>query len=352
VAGVGDALFWHLLLTAELPPSKAARVAQDARSGADAMAAVLGHPSLSGEARDRVRRADLRPFERLMAEGMLALGPREFPDTLAGDEPGRGWPALFMLGDPAALAGPKLAIVGTRAASTYGKAAAYKFAERLALAGVTIVSGGALGVDAAAHEGALAAGGRTVAVFAGGLDQIYPRRHAGLFLRIRDRGALISQFAAGTRALGPRFVQRNALIAGLAHATLVVEAPAASGSLATAGAAADRGRQVFVVPGPIGSAGFQGSHHLIRQGATLVDHPDQVLDDMGWEGCRVPAPDPRQSLTQAQSRILAALDVHPAPADLVAERLGMDAGALMADLTILEMEGWVIRDGIGFARRP
>lgn len=174
---------------------------------------------------------------------------------------------------------PTIAIVGTRRASADGKKTARSFARALAAAGCTIVSGLAFGIDAAAHEGVLDAGGATVAVLAGGLDAVYPHSHRGLAERILEHGgALISEYPPGADPLAYRFIERNRIISGIAHGTLIVEAPESSGALATARYASEQDRDVFVVPGNVNAANFKGSHALIRQGAELVTSPDDILN--------------------------------------------------------------------------
>ncbi len=175
--------------------------------------------------------------------------------------------------------GSMLAVVGTRRASTEGKTVARRFARELAASGFTIASGLAFGIDAAAHEGALDAGGATVAVLAGGLDDIYPRSHHTLAQRIiKNGGTLISEYPPGETPVEYRFIERNRIISGISRGTLIVEAPASSGALATARYAVEQNREVFVVPGPTTTTGFNGSHALIRQGAELVTSPDDILD--------------------------------------------------------------------------
>jgi DNA processing protein len=171
-----------------------------------------------------------------------------------------------------------LAIVGTRRASVDAKKTARAFACELATAGFTIASGLAFGIDAAAHEGCLDAGGATVAVLAGGLDTIYPHSHTALAHRILENGgALISEYPPGEEPFPYRFIERNRIISGISRGVLIVEAPDSSGSLATARYAVEQNREVFVIPGAVGANGFKGSHALIRQGAELVTSPDDIL---------------------------------------------------------------------------
>jgi len=175
-----------------------------------------------------------------------------------------------------------LAIVGTRGASPDGKNIACRFARELARSGFAIVSGLAFGIDAAAHEGCLEAGGQTVAVLAGGLHDIYPRENARLAGKIlANGGAIISEYPMGAPPYASRFLERNRIISGLSRGVLIVEAPIGSGSLATARRALDQNRDVFVVPGPIAHRNFHGSHSLIRQGAELVADPREIMEAYG-----------------------------------------------------------------------
>jgi DNA processing protein len=209
---------------------------------------------------------------------LLLWGEEDYPPQLAA---ARGSPAaLYVTGSVQALKAPQLAIVGARAASPVGRAIAREFADALARAGLTITSGLAVGIDAASHEGALAAAGRTIAVLGTGLDRVYPRENTALAQRIAGAGALISEFPRGTRPQRRNFPQRNRVISALSLGTLVIEAADGSGSLLTARFAAEQGREVFAVPGPIRSPLSRGCHGLIREGAHLVEDPGDVLREL------------------------------------------------------------------------
>jgi DNA processing protein len=280
------------------------------------------------------------------AEGVGLLLPDQMPPRLAKSP--EAPLALFVQGDPSCLLEPCVGIVGTRNASAYGRGVAKRFAGALAEAGATIVSGGALGIDAAAHEGALAAGGRTVAVLAGGIDKPYPSQNRGLFRRIQASGCLLSNYACGTLPERRKFLQRNELIAGLCDVVLVVEAPARSGALSTAVAARSAGRPIFVVPANIEADSFQGSHHLIRSGATLVGEPAHVAEAMGLLMLSTAA----APVTGLPGQILAAMTSKPLPAEKLAEVLGLEPSELMAELTMLELDGRVSRELGGYALVP
>ena len=189
---------------------------------------------------------------------------------------------IYILGNLPPYERPALAIVGTRKATDAGKDAAKTFSRELAAAKVTIVSGLAFGVDAAAHQGCLEGGGITVAVLAHGLNEIYPRSHTELGKEIIKRGgALISEYPPGTPSLPYRFLERNRIVSGLSRGILVVEAPENSGALATARFALEQNRDIFVIPGPASHPNFSGSHRLIREGAELVTTPGHILESLG-----------------------------------------------------------------------
>lgn len=347
--------FWHRLIATELSPKKCrellASLGTFDLSDEEAEHRLLHHPAMSAADRMRYASIDVAEFRLMFDQGMRVLTESEYPAPLK--ESGLVPPALFCQGDTTILDGVTVAIVGTRNASTYGKAVAQKFGERLAEAGITIVSGGALGIDTAAHKGALRASGRTAAVLITGLDKSYPRENAGLFRQIAEQGGcLISQFAVGTKsAWESRPLMRNHTVAALSQALVVIEAPAKSGSLYTAMAANELGRPVFVVPANVDNLNFRGSHQLIRDGATLVDHPNQVLYALGME------PPAREEAAAApanetQRKILSTLSMQPLAPERIVEQTGLPTADVLAELTMLELEGRVIRDTGGFALRP
>jgi DNA processing protein len=240
---------------------------------------------------------------------------------------------------------PALAIVGSRSATPQGTANARAFARDLAARGWCIVSGLALGIDAAAHEGALdaTAGAGTVAVVGTGLDRVFPAAHRALAHRIGAAGALLSEYAPGTPPLRQHFPERNRIIAGLAQGTLVVEAALASGSLITARLASEAGREVFAIPGSIHSPQARGCHALIRQGAKLVETAEDIVEEL--RGQR-PLPLPGagdDAATADEDPLLAALGHDPVTLDALLARTGDSAAVLSARLLELELEGRVAR---------
>jgi DNA processing protein len=256
-------------------------------------------------------------------------------------------PVLFVLGSLEALHSPQLAIVGSRTPTAAGRATARDFAGALACSGLTITSGLAVGVDAASHEGALLADGLTVAVFGTGLDWVYPSENKKLAARIRERGALVSEFPPRTGPSRRNFPQRNRIISGLSQGTLVVEAACRSGSLVTAKWAADQGREVFAIPGSIHSPLSRGCHKLIRDGATLVETPEDVVSELRIPLCRqrlmgpVKHPYGLSALDKGYEMLLDALGFEPATIDDLVARTGFPGAAVASMLLILELEGCV-----------
>jgi DNA processing protein len=261
-------------------------------------------------------------------------------------------PAMWARGSLAALDQPAVAIVGSRAASPYAIAVAEQVAGDLAAAGVTVVSGLARGVDSAAHRGALAAGGSTIAVFGSGADVIYPAEHAALAREITARGLVISELVPGTRPLSHFFPRRNRIISGLSRAVVIVEAGEYSGSLITARAALDQGRDVLAVPGNILSGRNRGGHALLRDGAKIVETADDILEELGMigagRGSAPRLPGPLHSSSGPPDAVLACLAVgEPCDLDEIRARLGLPPARLLARLFDLELRGMVRRLGGG-----
>lgn len=249
---------------------------------------------------------------------------------------------LYAHGDPARLARPALAIVGSRNASAQGRANAEGFGQALAQAGVVVVSGLALGIDAAAHEGALRGDGGTVAVLGTGLDRLYPARNRDLARRIAAHGCVVSEYPLGTPAVAANFPRRNRIISGLCAGVLVVEAAAQSGSLITAHAALEQGREVFAIPGSIHSALAKGCHKLIREGAMLVETVDEVLAALRLSPLAA-APRPAAATDTALEAMLEAIGHDPVGFDTLAATLRVDAACLNSQLLLLELAGLVER---------
>jgi DNA processing protein len=250
-----------------------------------------------------------------------------------------------------------LAVVGSRNPSPQGVANARQFAQVLAQGGLCIVSGMALGVDGAAHKGALEGASpdamATIAVVGTGLDRIYPRQHQELAHRIAQRGLLLSEFPLGTPPLAANFPRRNRIIAGLSRGTLVVEAALQSGSLITARLASEQGREVFAIPGSIHATQSRGCHALIKQGAKLVENAQDVLEELQWPlgATHLVRPDADPPLagpgadtqTPAESALLQALGYDVAGLDALQARTGLPTPELQAQLMTLELQGLVAR---------
>lgn len=253
---------------------------------------------------------------------------------------------LYVIGHREALALPQIAIVGSRNPSPAGRENAQAFARSLAGAGLTITSGLALGVDGAAHRGALAVGGRTIAITGTGLDRVYPARHRDLAHEIAERGALLSEFPLGTPPLPENFPIRNRLISGLSLGTLVVEAALQSGSLITARLAAEQGREVFAIPGSIHAPQARGCHALIRQGAKLVETAQDVIEELGplanVTRYLVSENDSTTtSLNTTMTTLLQQIGHDPVSIDALIERSGLTAEIVSSMLLQMELNGLV-----------
>lgn len=277
---------------------------------------------------------------------ILTLADADYPASLleAPDPP----VMLYAKGRVSLLSQPAVAIVGSRNATRQGCRDAASFAEALGTAGWTIVSGMALGIDAAAHAGGLASPASTVAVIGTGADIIYPARNEALARRIAEEGCMVSEYPLGTAALAANFPRRNRIISGLSRGVLVIEAAARSGSLITAHTAAEQGREVFAVPGSIHSPLSRGCHRLIREGAKLVETAQDILEELpcmapvsgGTPGMERPA---ETVVDGEKARVLAAMGFSPADLDSLSEQLGMDVAGLSGLLLEMELDGLVER---------
>lgn len=254
-------------------------------------------------------------------------------------------PLLFAKGDPAILEHPQIAIVGSRRASQPGLDTAQRFAQSLAQGGFAITSGLALGVDAAAHQGALDVQGRTIAVLGTGLERVYPAQNKRLAKRILEQGGvLLSELGLFSAPHAAHFPRRNRIISGLSLGVLVVEASPFSGSLITARLAAEQGREVYAIPGSIHSPGARGCHQLIREGASLVEKVEDILESLrGWQHEIVL--EPKQLAESNQYPLLELLKVRPLEVDELLELSGLPLQALLSLLTEFELAGDLSREG-------
>jgi DNA processing protein len=326
--------------------------AQDIVEASDASRAAAGIPAPAREFLSSAAAA-AKPAERAWLENpahhVLPFTDPRYPVLLRTTE--RHPPALYVAGNLEALNDPQLAIVGSRNPTHQGLDTAHELAEYLAARGLVITSGLAAGVDSAAHRGALAAQGITLAVLGSGVDVIYPRSNRTLSLEIQQQGALISEFPLGTPPRRENFPRRNGTIAALSLGTLVVEAARRSGSLITARLAASCGREVFAIPGSIHNPLSRGCHELIRQGAKLTETAHDILSELDFSAFfanRSPAaagPDRTAPLELGMDKdhkiLLDALGFDPADLDSLVVRTGFKPAAVSSMVLILELEGHV-----------
>ncbi|MSP38325.1 MAG: DNA-protecting protein DprA [Deltaproteobacteria bacterium] len=284
---------------------------------------------------------------RVRAAGVTLVGfnDEKYPARLRAiaDPP----PLLYLKGELTAADDKAVAIVGSRSASDYGRRVTRDLARGLAKVGFTVVSGMARGIDGTAHETTLNNGGRTIAVLGSGVERAYPPEHDKLYQRISDGGAVISELPLGTKPLAFNFPARNRLISGLSLGVVVVEATEKSGSLITASMAVEQGREVFALPGEVGSSRSRGAHRLIRQGAKLVENVDDILEEIAPQllpasGARHAAPLALPQNTGAEARkIFALLQDGQLQVDQVIEKSGLAVAQVLQILLELELQGYV-----------
>lgn len=266
---------------------------------------------------------------------LVTFSDEHYPQALLqiADPP----PILYAKGNVDLLSQPAIAIVGSRNATAQGEKNAEDFASALCHAGLCVVSGMALGIDGAAHRGALKAGGATIAVVGTGLDIVYPAKHRDLAHQIAQHGLILSEFPIGTPSRAQNFPRRNRLISGLSLGTLVVEANIQSGSLITAKLAAEQGREVFAIPGSIHSPVSKGCHQLIKQGAKLVDNIQDIVDELGIFTTN--SSQNFSSVTPVETNpVLDSMGFDPIGMDVLIERSGLTSENLSAILLVLELE--------------
>ena len=336
--GLGSAAIRAMLRQFGLPHLILARKSSDLAQ----YAAPSVLEALHSETVRRAADAALAWLER-PGNALVTLADPTYPRMLLeiADPP----PLLYARGRVELLQRPALAVVGSRNATAQGAANAESFAKALSSSGLTIVSGLALGIDAAAHRGGLAAAGSTIAVLGTGIDVVYPRTNAALAAQIAEEGLLISEFPLGSGALASNFPRRNRLISGLAQGCLVVEAALASGSLITARSAAEQGREVLAVPGSIHSPLSKGCHALIKSGAKLVESAEDVLAELGGFRASGSASTIQPADVARASAEGAALLEHmghdPVDIDALCARAGMSVEQVASELLRLELAGRV-----------
>jgi DNA processing protein len=293
--------------------------------------------SLSELLAARSRIDPLTELERLSRSGVGVVHPGHpsYPRLLAEIS---GRPSiLYVRGELAPADDASVAIVGTRRATPYGRQAAERIAAELAQAGITVVSGLARGVDAAAHRAALEAGGRTIAVLGSGPDVIYPAEHRRLAEQILQSGAILSELPLGAKPDAQNFPARNRIVSGMTLGTVIVEAPSRSGALITASFAGDQGREVFVIPGSIFAQTAEGTNALLRDGARLVRDGADILEDLGLDGRSPRVTQTQMSLDEDERRLLAALTREARHIDELAEAAGLPAGTVSALMLTMEL---------------
>ncbi len=342
VPGVGNLIFKRLIDRFGSPESVLQAPGED-------LARV---PGLSSRVVEAIRAH--RPPDSLEAEldlaagagcGIVTLSDPRYPPLLRQipDPP----PYLYVYGE---LDAPRrtVAVVGSRNATDYGMSTTRRLCADLSARGVVVVSGMARGIDTAAHEGALSGGGRTIAVLGSGLGRVYPAENRGLCRRIGAQGAVLSEFPMTAGPDAHHFPLRNRVISGISLGTVVVEATRRSGSLITAALAAEQNREVFAVPGSVRSFKSTGTHSLIKQGAKLVEHAQDIVEELRELAGGSPAgtdPAPRagggRDLSPDEARVVGALGAYPVHIDDIARKLGMAAGSLAGTLLALELRGVV-----------
>lgn len=336
--GVSSAMVRHLLARFGTPASVLAQTVASlqsvvSRKEADAILAE----------RESARVRDALAWLEAPDNHLVTLADEDYPAMLLeiGDPP----PLLYLKGRRDLLGAAALAIVGSRNATPQGLKNAEQFAEVLSEANLTIVSGLALGIDAAAHRGGLRGRGSSIAVVGTGLDIVYPARNRELAHQLAAQGAILSEFALGTPGVAANFPRRNRIISGLSKGCLVVEAAVASGSLITARLAGEQGRDVFAIPGSIHSPLSKGCHLLIKQGAKLVDAAEDILEELGLGRAPISRAIPAESASKAGAlpgdRLLDQLGHDPVSLDELMVRTGFAADVLSARLMELEIQGLV-----------
>ena len=302
---------------------------------------LLGHKKFETSAQKRLAQVQDSGY------GVVMLNEPEYPALLKEiPDP----PALLFYDGTFDINAPCISIVGSRNATRYGIDTARYLAGRLTAFGFTVVSGMALGIDTAAHKGALELDtGQTLAVLGSGLDHIYPRHNRPLYCRIRKQGAVISEFFPDTAPLPANFPRRNRIIAGLSCGTVVVEAAQKSGSLITARLAGEYNREVFAVPGSIKSSKSRGTHHLIKQGARLIENEMDIIDELSQfvhATSKAPSVEPtknKPTMDKIQTMVYKHLDLYPEHIDRITASSGLTSAQVSAALLDLELSGLIVR---------
>ncbi|MBP6681998.1 MAG: DNA-processing protein DprA [Halioglobus sp.] len=356
VPGITETLLARMLLHCGSPQALAA--------GGPALWQELGLAPAAAQTLARILRGGSHPIDIDAQLASLArVGADVVPITAAGYPPllrtiSDPPPLLYVRGDTGLLAQAQLAMVGSRRASPAGVRAAEDLAAQAVRAGLQITSGLARGIDGAAHRAALAAGGRSIAVMATGIDNVYPYRHRGLAGELVEAGCLVSEFPPGVAPLQYNFPRRNRIISGLSLGVVVVEAALPSGSLVTARAALEQGREVFALPWSIYHAGGAGCLHLIRDGAKMVQSLQDVLEELGpmyslqqdLLPARREAPQEAGDFSSSQQQLLRLIGYERMTVDELARLSAVPVSRVVADVTFLEIRGAVARCEGGYIR--
>lgn len=344
------------MMTTELPPEAyAAALAGIPRMSPTRLAALLRErdPRAAWETAGHEASASVdHVWAAHVAAGVTVhvLGDASYPSAIAHDHEAPA--VLFAHGDIGAIDHPRVAIVGTRRCTHYGRDVARRLGRELADAGVTVVSGLALGIDGAAHQGALDADGAPpVAVVGSGLDVIYPRAHSRLQRQVAERGVVLTEWPLGTRPEAWRFPARNRILATLADVVVVVESHIAGGSRHTVDAANDRGRRILAVPGPITSPASAGTNQLLLEGCGPATEVEDILVALGLDVSVTPTLDFRRRPEGDEAVVLAAVTWTPTNLDQIIARTGLRPGRVAVALAHLEEAGWLLASGGWWERK-
>lgn len=343
IPGLGTTGLWRLISHFKSPAAVLAANKKQLQSvkgiGPRQIAGLLGEKLPASRAYEQLQRLDN------VGGQAICYDDTQYPQQLKHlvDPP----PVLYVIGDPTTLSGFSVAIVGSRAATAYGRRIAFSLGRSLSEYKLNVVSGLALGIDTQAHLGAIEGEGSTIAVLGCGIDIVYPRQNRSLYDRIRKCGLIVSEYVIGTKPDGFRFPARNRIIAGLCRGVIVVEAARRSGSLITAQIGLDIGREVFAVPGQIDSFKSEGTHWLLQQGAKLVQNVEDVLDELGatsHKGIRFAETGNENfdaDLDPDALALLAHIEPYPQQRDKIIEKSGESSSRVSELLLFLELEGFI-----------
>jgi DNA processing protein len=340
--GIGPASFFALIRRFGSPTEVFAAAASELRRRGELQSRARADLAQADRLRERAE-VELRALEKI-GGSVLIYGQSGYPEFLRHTS--QPPPVLYVLGKPEALQMTSIAIVGSRAATSYGRRVAHTLGRDLASAQICVVSGLALGIDGAAHGGALAAHGATAAVLGCGLDVVYPKTNRRFYEQIRNKGLLVSEYPLGTPPEPFRFPARNRIIAGLSRGIVVVEASRKSGSLITVQFGLEEGREIFAIPGQVDSAKSAGAHWLVQQGATLVVSVDDILEHLSLRPAAPAAVESaaeigRPRLGRDTAALLAMIEPYPQQRNELLQMSKFSPAKLQELLLLLELEGLI-----------